>query len=294
MRIVACSCADYRTAGSYDVWTRIRAENPDLLLLLGDNVYLPQSVNPSDANQLRANLTLQYQRLLGDPPFRELLAYMQSGGRRVAAIYDDHDSIGEDMNHPVMSPSMRSVVQEVFFQHLGFAASPPNIYQSFDVDLARIVMLDARSYRIHNAETLEEVLGAAQAAWFRAQIAATSGKPYLLVCSGITLHRYSPPPLVSSGWFFHQEARRELTALLAGKPGVLFLSGDIHRNALKMKGGVIELVSSGVARKQIFGSKQLRNYAVLDFSVSQAIVQFRALRSEDESSRTIALAKWRA
>jgi len=291
MKIAICSCADYRTPTSHNVWKKIREEEPDLLLLLGDNIYLPQEVNPNNVAELRAALTTQYDRLLSDANFQELVAFMGTGGRRVAAIYDDHDSIGEDLKYAVMTPAMRAVAQELLFQKLAFAASPPNLFQSIDTAIARVIMLDTRSFRIDEANTLDDVLGAAQAAWFRAQVAASLTKPYLLVCSGFTLHRYSL--FVSSGWFFHQGARHEVTSLLGDRPGVLFASGDIHENTLKMKSGVIELVSSGVARKQVLGSAQLRNYAIVDLNADGATVSAKALKPTDEWSRTISLADWR-
>ena len=298
MRIAICSCADYRdNPGSYPVWTRIQGENPDLLLLLGDNVYLPQSVKPEKTEELRVSLTQEYRKLLADQKFQALLAYMRTGGRKVAAIYDDHDSIGEDTKAPVMTQAMRDVAQQVFFQHMGFGANPPNLYCSFEMDLARVVMIDARSYRIKDANTLDDVLGTTQAAWFRAQVAAASAKPYLLVCSGFTLYKYwAFPPIpvpVSSGWFHHSQAYAEILQLLAGRPGVLFVSGDIHRNELTMKSDVIELVSSGVARKSLGLKTPLGNYAILDLDAEKATVNFRALKPAEAWSQTITLASWR-
>jgi phosphodiesterase/alkaline phosphatase D-like protein len=290
MRVIFASCADYRKETEYEVWKQIEGEQPDVLLLLGDNVYLPKDVDPYEIDMLQSSLEQQYDRLLSDPNFNSLKTFMANGDRPMAALYDDHDSIGEDTRWPELTLEMRKAVQSVFFHKMKFASVGDTLYRTFIVGLVRFVMLDTRSYRTHEASTLDDLLGSNQTDWLRSELSKNSPTRYTLICSGITFHRYGL--LVSAGWFFHPDAKNELHALIADKSGYLFLSGDIHDNHLKEKKGVIEAVSSGVARKPLGGGNLLRNYGVIDFAENEVKIRLVSNEPAQNFERTIAFSDW--
>jgi hypothetical protein len=60
-----------------------------------------------------------------------------------------------------------------------------------------------------------------------------------------------------------------------------------------MKDGVIELVSSGVARKSLVGGHDLANYAILEFRDGGLDVRQIGIRADQNWVHTIAYDDWR-
>jgi phosphodiesterase/alkaline phosphatase D-like protein len=147
IRIVFASCCDYRKKIGSTVWDHILRHEPDVLLLLGDNVYLPARYKPKNPAELRRQLKIQYDRLLSDPHFTALVAHMRAGERTIAAIWDDHDFLGGEKYARDFPDEYRDAAKAQFFESLGFAARPPNIYRSFELGDVKFVLLDCRSWR---------------------------------------------------------------------------------------------------------------------------------------------------
>jgi phosphodiesterase/alkaline phosphatase D-like protein len=264
-----------------------------VLLLLGDNVYLPIRYKPKDTAELRRQLKIQYDRLLSDPHFTALLAHMTAAGQRVAAIWDDHDFLGGAAYAPDFPHEYRDAAKAQFFESLAFASQPPNIYQSFEIGEVKFLLLDCRSWRVSpdNAPgKAEDVLGAEQLEWLRQDI--QHDRKYTVLCSSLSFHDH--PGMKHERWSQYPAARAELLRLLAGRTGVLMLSGDIHRNSAMDQDNLIELVSSGVARKhQWWFWRPLRNYAVLDLEAEGAVVSFCENDPRNNKTFSIPLSNWR-
>ncbi len=293
IRIAFASCCDYRKKIGSHIWSEILGHNPDVLLLLGDNVYLPRRYKPKSPAELRQQLKIQYDRLLSDPQFDSLLARMTGGGLILAAIWDDHDFLG-GANYARDFPSeYREAAKAQFFESFEFAARPPNVYRSFDVGEVKFVLLDCRSWREPPKKAsgkAEDVLGAAQLEWLRREL--EHRRPYTIVCSSLSFHHHPGPK--HERWEEYPAAHAELLRLLGGRPGVLMLSGDIHRNSAKDGHKLIELVSSGVSRKhQWWFWRLLRNYGVLDLDAQGARVSFYEKDASHNRSFSIALSDWR-
>ena len=263
------------------------------MLLLGDNVYLPARYKPKSSAELRHQLKIQYDRLLSDPHFSGLLVHMRAGGRKVAAIWDDHDFLGGATYAQDVPDACRDAAKAQFFESFGFAAQPPNIYRSFEIGDVKFVLLDCRSWREpHDTATgkAEDVLGAEQLEWLRAQL--QHDRKYTIVCSSLVFYRH--PGMRHESWEQYPVARAELLRLLAGRSGVLMLSGDIHRNSALDHHSLIELVSSGVSRKhQWWFWRVLRNYAVLELDAQGATVSFYEQEPSTKRACSISLSDWR-
>jgi hypothetical protein len=261
--------------------------------LLGDNVYLPARYKPENPAELRHQLKIQYDRLLTDPYFSALLVYMRSGERKVAAIWDDHDFLGGAKYARDFPDAFRDAAKAQFFESLEFAAEPPNIYRSFELGDIKFMMLDCRSWR-EPPDTApgkaEDVLGVEQLEWLRGQL--QHDRKYTIVCSSLTF--YDHPGTKHERWHQYPAARAELLRLMAGRTGLLMLSGDIHRNGAMDDENMIELVSSGVARKhQWWFWRVLRNYAVLDLDAQGAMVSFYENDPSNNKIFSIPLSDWR-
>ena len=59
MKIAAASCAKVQSLPDQPAWAEIQAERPDVLLLLGDNIYLDHD-HHSDPEALRSELSALY------------------------------------------------------------------------------------------------------------------------------------------------------------------------------------------------------------------------------------------
>ncbi len=289
MTVVALtSCAKIQTVKRQPVWAEIAARVPDLLLLLGDNIYLKRD-DHDDPALLRADLDARYAAQLAEPHFAELLASLARRGGRVLATFDDHDSIGDDRGGADIDPALVEAARAAFHRWLPCSTNAPEIYCRYERSDVCVLMLDARSYRsARGAETdADGLLGAAQWAWLEAQLA--SPRPtYTLVCSGSSLHDYG-----SESWHAWPAARRRLVALLRDRPGVLFLAGDVHDNELGEADGVIEVVSSAVARRGKLLRWKLANYGVLELLPDGVQVTLRGRQRKQSRDAWIPLAKWR-
>ena len=264
-----------------------------MLLLLGDNVYLPSRYKPESPAQLRHQLKIQYDRLLSDPHFGALLAHMTVGGRKVAAIWDDHDFLGDAAYARDFPAEYRDTARAQFFESLGFATQPPDVHQSFEIDDAKFLMLDCRSWRESPDQApgrAEDVLGAEQLDWLRREL--RHDRAYTIVCSSLSF--YDHPGLKHERWDQYPAARTELLRLLAGRSGLLMLTGDIHRNSAMDRDNLIELVSSGVSRRhQWWFWRRLRNYAVLDLDAHGAVASFYEKDPSQNRTFSMALSDWR-
>jgi hypothetical protein len=242
---------------------------------------------------LRHQLKTQYDRLLSDPHFSALIVHMTTGGRSVAAIWDDHDFLGGAKYAPDFPSEYREAAKTQFFESFEFAAQPPNVYRSFEIGEVKFVLLDCRSWRQSPDKApgkAEDVLGTDQLEWLRREL--EHDRTYTIVCSSLSFHDH--PGLKHERWGQYSAARAELLRLLAARTGVLLLAGDIHRNSAMEHDKLIELVSSGVSRKhQWWFWQRLRNYAVLDLDAKGAVVSFYENDPSHNKTFSIALSDWR-
>jgi hypothetical protein len=110
---------------------------------------------------------------------------------------------------------------------------------------------------------------------------------YLVVASCTTLHAFG-----EESWEQYPAAFARMVALLRGRRGALFVSGDVHRNAFYDESGVVEIVSSGVAhRSRTFGGLR-RNFGALEFGADRLHVELRSLKVGSRFAFDIPLADW--
>ncbi len=286
--IAVTSCAKIQAVEKQKVWGEIAEREPDALLLLGDNVYMKRE-DHDDPAQLADDLDRHWLRQLAEPHFAALLAQLKGRGASVLATWDDHDSFGDDRYGADLDPALVAAARAVFHRRAPVTHTGPELYCRADVGDARILMLDARSFRTaKDAERDPDgMLGAAQWRWLEAQL-ASPGPRYTLVCNGSPLHDYR-----SEGWLAWPAARERLVGLLRDRPGVLFLAGDVHDNEIGQADGVIEVISSAVARIGKVMRWKLANYGVLELRPGGVRVKLRGRQPKQRRDAWIPLDDWR-
>jgi alkaline phosphatase D len=289
MKIAVASCCKLRSVDPQPVWQDIRKEKPDVLLLTGDNVYLDHDRH-SDPGDLAAELRQKYAAQLAEPNFAALLADVKARNGRVIAIYDDHDFLGNNRYGGDHGQALRDAARAELVRAFKPAMTGPDVYSVQRLGLVDIVVLDERFYRTSPAEAggdRDAVLGLDQWKWLEQTLAATSPAKYTLIASGTTLHTFA-----DESWEQYPGAFRRLVGLLAGRTGAFVVSGDVHRNATYDDSGVIEIVTSAVARNGIVFGSPRKNYGILTFDKQKLHVELRSLKVQWRFDFDIPLAHW--
>lgn len=287
MKIAAASCAKLASLNPQPAWSSIRAERPDALILLGDTVYLEHNYH-DDPAELSAELRALYAAQFAEPNFAALLADLRGRQAPVIAIYDDHDFLGNDRYGGDLPPRLREAAREAFVQAFTPRTTGSDVYRLEHLGLVDIIVLDVRFYRTRPSASREKrdaILGTEQWNWFESALAASTA-PYLLVATSTTVHKWK-----SEAWEEYPVAFQRLRDLLGKRRGAFVLSGDIHMNATYGESGVIEIVTSNVARRSLFG-KTKNNYAVLDFDEARLDVALHSLQVGERFRFDIPLSDW--
>jgi phosphodiesterase/alkaline phosphatase D-like protein len=288
LKIVAASCANLRDVPEPPVWAEIRAERPDVLLLLGDNVYLERD-DHADPAMLAADLRLQYAAQFAQPGFAELVADLRARGARLEAIYDDHDFVGDNRCGASCAEPLRQAARAEFVAAFAPVCTGADVYRHQRLGPVDVVVLDERFYRAlpqDAAADSDAILGPAQWTWFEGVVRQCAA-PYLVVASSTTLHSFG-----DQSWEQYPAAFARMTSLLRGRTGAVVVSGDVHRNAAYDESGVIEIVTSAVAqRSRSFGNVR-QNYGVLTFESAALRVELRSLKVGGRFDFTVPLSNW--
>ncbi len=289
MKIAVASCIKLQQTYPQPVWSEIQNERPDILLLTGDNVYLDHD-NHKDPAKLRAELQRLYAAQLAEPNFAALLADLRARGGSILAIYDDHDFLGNNCYGGDHDPALREAARDEFIRAFAPVQTGADVYTHFKSNLVDVIVLDERFYRTSPSVSRNDrdaILGAAQWAWFEHAVSNSTAK-FLIVASSTTFHTFG-----DESWEQYPTAFERMRALLKDRRGGMIVSGDVHRNALYDDSGVIEVVSSAVARHGIVFGAPRKNYGILTFNNDAVRIQLRSLKPGGRFDTTIELANWR-
>jgi alkaline phosphatase D len=227
VRIATGSCAymnDFRFdrpgkpyGGGEEIFDSIAAARPDLMLWLGDNIYLREAEYTS-----RDGINRRYRFYRSHPALQKLWSATPH-----VAIWDDHD-YGPDNSD--LSYSGRGWTREMFLRYWPLPYTPPadGLYGKVlqgDVD---IFMLDDRSYRDHDRWPGDDkaMYGPKQMKWLKTAL-LYSRAPFKLIAGGSQFFNRASR---SESWLRYPAESQDFLRFLAEAriPGVLFLSGDRH------------------------------------------------------------------
>jgi alkaline phosphatase D len=217
-----------RPGGAYggptSIFGEIAALDPDLMLWLGDNVYL-REVDWWDA----AGMDYRYRHSRSEPALQPLLA-------RAAhyAIWDDHDYGPNDSNRSYV---LKDEALETFTDYWPAAArglpGVPGVFTQFQWADVDFFMLDDRWHRAPNDAPPDErqILGPEQVQWLLDAL-TTSQAPFKVVAVGGQF--LNPLPVFETFAAIAPAERQLLLDEIAARQieGVVFLSGDRHHTEL--------------------------------------------------------------
>jgi alkaline phosphatase D len=288
MKIVAASCINIRDVNPQPAWKEIRAEQPDVVLLMGDNVYL-QNDHHSRPDELAADLSARYAEQFAEPGFAGLMADLRMRGGQLIAIYDDHDFIGNNRYAGESDAALGQAARAEFIKAFSPVMTGLDVYRVHHFGDVDLIILDERFYRASpttSGADRDAILGEVQWQWFE-KIVTSSQAKYLVIASSTTLHAFG-----DQSWEQYPAAFKRMVSLLRDRAGALVVSGDVHRNAAYDESGVIEIVTSGLAQRSIAFGTIRKNYGVLAFDETALHVDLRSLKIGSRFDFTIPLSNW--
>lgn len=202
----------------YDIFEKIRAQKPDLMLWLGDNMYLREPDWDS-----RTGIFHRYTHTRSLPEMQALL-----GSVHHYAIWDDHDFGPNDSDRSFWNKDLTTQTFNLFWGNQNTGLGGGGITNTFWWNDAQFFMLDNRSFRSPNNlyEGRREMLGKAQIDWLIESLTLSRAR-FKFVAVGCQVINSAA---VFENYATYAEERAELLRRIreAKIEGVIFLSGDRH------------------------------------------------------------------
>lgn len=258
-RIAVGSC-NHQSASQH-MWAQIAAQNPQLFLMIGDNVY---GDNGWDGDAGLASLRSAYALQASHPEFAGFRAKVP-----MQAVWDDHDFGLNDAGASFPFRRWSETLFETFWGSSETVKARPGVYQSTitgpEGKRVQVILLDTRFFRsdlkragwtkdrpplggyLPDDSADKTVLGAEQWAWLEQELAKPADLRIVVSSTQVitTAHQFE-------GWTnFPAERTRLLDMLKARAPsGLVLLSGDRHSGGIyKVEHGgqtIWELTSSSL------------------------------------------------
>ncbi|RZL02890.1 MAG: hypothetical protein EOP36_07030 [Rubrivivax sp.] len=276
MRIAFTSCQDVIRDAEQNAWRTLAQQQPDHIVLLGDNIYMdykfgpPHSPRPVREMALPEFSALMHGRYAAQWNVASFQQAVRAVGVQVHAIWDDHDfawnnargGSGDEDDEEYVSPDRRRLSRLLFEQYRQALkakppAYPPNPCPDGVVPVAQdlggvqamirlstnihLHLLDGRSFRQSRGGFFKK-LGKPRAHMLgelqRADVAsALLPMPGInLLASGTTLKDWAK--YVDLAWLQAQAATHR----------IVLLSGDVHHPVFSTKAGVVEMTASAIAQ----------------------------------------------
>ena len=200
------------------IWHSILEAKPDLMLFLGDNIYLGD-YHFGDQEKIFSKYTKDF----SEPDLARLLKQIPS-----YAIWDDHD-VGPnnaDSSYPGLNASLLAFRK--FWKNN--PAGPPELSEGVAFSLVKgpveILMTDNRTYRRHYKRSDKPAFfGDKQLAWIEKRLSDSSAK-LIVIASGTQL--LSSDGNRESLDAYPEEQKRLLDLVSRYNRPIVFLSGDLH------------------------------------------------------------------
>ena len=208
----------------YDIFTRIAAMQPDLMLWLGDNTYY-REIDWNTELGLRHRQT--HTRSL--PELQALLGSTQN-----YAIWDDHDYGTNDADRSYRLREASLETHKLFWANQLYGTrETPGVFSRFEWGDAEFFLLDDRYHRSPNRAADDEtktMFGPAQFQWLKDALISSRATFKIVVNGNQVLNPMSPFEALSR---FSHEYRALLSFIKeANISGLVFLSGDRHFSEL--------------------------------------------------------------
>lgn len=236
-RIAFGSC-NHQSAPQH-MWAQIAAQNPQLFLMIGDNVY---GDNGWDADAGLESLRSAYALQASHPEFAGFRAKFP-----MMATWDDHDFGLNDAGGNFPMRRWGEELFETFWGSSDAVRARPGVYDSSitgpEGKRVQVILLDTRFFRsdlkrmawskdrpplggyLPDDSAEKTVLGAEQWAWLEQELAKPADVRILVSSTQVITQAHQ-----FEGWTNFPAERAKLLDMLAGREdsGLLILSGDRH------------------------------------------------------------------
>ena len=211
--------------GDPGIFASIAAKKPDVMLWLGDYLYLREADYGSPSG-----MAARWRFDRSQPQVQTLL---RTGNHY--AIWDDHDFGPNDSNasFTYKGDSLR-LFQRYWANGAWGLPETPGIFRSMRVNDVDFFLLDGRYYRdADSAQNLpgKSMFGPAQLRWLKNALLASTSRFKVIVAGNQMLKEV---PARIEGWSHFADERREFLDWLGTNRvnGIVFLSGDRHHTEL--------------------------------------------------------------
>lgn len=259
----------------YEIFNSIHQKRPDIMLWLGDNVYLREADWDS-----RTGIFKRYTHTRSIPEMRPLLASVSN-----YAIWDDHDFGPNDSDRGFAHKAHTFDAFKQFWANPNYGFDGKGcITSTFEWGDVQFFLLDNRSFRSPNNRktTKKTILGDDQIEWLIDNLASSKARFKIIAIGGQTISSAA----VYENMATCPEERNKMIDAVKNEniSGVFFLSGDRHFTELSKleRNGLYPLydltcsaLTSGVNTKALNEKNENRvegtvvmqhNFAVLGFS----------------------------
>lgn len=234
------SCHGQFFQHNFQIFESILNSSPDIFIWLGDTIYADLESWPFHMSE--SNLPgwqAQYDALKSNPIYSKLRSSI-----KITGIYDDHD-FGQNDSDSLFKLKEKS--QQMFMNFIDEQVDHEGIYRKVYLnEKVRILLLDVRYFKVKDSD----LLGEAQWAWLEHEM----HEDYLItiIASGVQVNVDDRVFANTERW--DQENRERLFDLIDEKPGVVFLSGDIHFGEILWnrckKFPILEVTASGLSHTE--------------------------------------------
>ncbi|MFN8392367.1 MAG: alkaline phosphatase D family protein [Bdellovibrionota bacterium] len=220
VRIAFGSCIRYPEVAT---WKSIDNLRPDVMLFLGDNIYMSAN-DLGDAERIRR----RYGRLLKAAGMPELLSHTKP-----IAVWDDHDfgPNNADSSFPAKDVSLTE------FRRAWPNNPPPprgleeSVSSDVTVGPVELLVLDDRTYRRNYKQDSEpQMFGEKQVQWIETRLKETTS-PFIVLANGtqwLSTSHIEEPGVYETLWQYPSERDRLMKAIADSPATVILLSGDRH------------------------------------------------------------------
>lgn len=279
------------------MWNTIHQTDPDLLVLLGDNVYIDDPTSPRMQKYC-------YYRRQSRPEYRELCL-----NTPVYTIWDDHDFGtndcwgGPEVNEPNWKPDVWNIYRQNWVNPAyGGGEKQPGVWYAFSHNDVDFIMLDGRYYREKPKSKDPSMLGPVQMKWLKDRLLASKGT-FKVICS--------PVPWVFEAkgdsrdtWNGYQKERNEIFDFITEHKieGVILMSADRHRSdawKIEREGTypLYEFNSSRLTNQHVhpemkaavfsYNKKQSFGTVAFDFSVEDPTVKYDVVDIDGKTQHSL-------
>lgn len=207
----------------FSIFNTIASQQPDMMLWLGDNIYLRRADYSSPAG-----IAYRYNHVRAFKPLQRLLRSTHH-----YAIWDDHDFGPNNSNSAYVFKQQALAMFKQYWANPSYGLKETaGVFTQFSFNDVDFFLLDNRYYRDHPGmpDDSKQMLGAEQLHWLQNALLSSSANFKLIAGGGQFINQRNK----YEGWHdYPQEQKRFLQWLKNSNiKGVIFLSGDRHHSEL--------------------------------------------------------------